>query len=217
MERGQRVCDSSWDYYNADYWIEEPDIVDACAYAASAGIAGSDVESGPLMCPTYSLSEATDSCTARGDCQAQIAIEGADITRIVATYASCTERNDSWVCDCTAPNNSMTITLSAEDGSSAMCVDALYWCAGEVTREGERTCEPSSQYAGEDYCYVDLLCTQDAVVGDLPATLGDSSGLSCQQDESGAWDCFCGGADSLEVEAETAWDACTVAVSQCTP
>ena len=98
-----------------------------------------------------------------------------------------------------------------------MCVDALDWCTGEITREGPRDCTPSSQYAETNSCYVNLRCTQAAVAGGVPATLTESFTLNCRYNDAGEWTCDCPGVGDFSVEAENGWDACTLGASQCEP
>jgi hypothetical protein len=214
---GEYTCGCNRDYYYSNYWLSGPDVRDVCAYATSACVAGSDAERGQPACTPSYLYQGTTYCSANAACRTTVDIEGADIARTHDNSVNCEQRDDSWVCNCYTLEGQLTVTLSTEDGSADMCVDALDWCGGEITREGPRDCRPSSQNAQTNSCYANLLCTQDVVVDDAPATLSESFTLSCEQDASGAWVCNCPGSGSFEIEAETAWDACTLGASECTP
>jgi len=214
---GEFSCDCSRDYYYSTYWLSETDAQSACAYATSACIAGPDAERGQPKCTPSYLYQGATYCSANAACQTSVDIEGADIAKTSNNSVNCEQREDSWVCNCYTEEGQLTVTLSSEDGSAGMCVDALDWCGGEITREGPRDCRPSSQNAQTNSCYANLLCTQDVLVGGAPATLSESFTVNCENEESGAWACNCPGAGSIEVAAETAWDACTLAASECTP
>lgn len=214
---GGFACDCSRDYYYSTYLLSGTDAHDACAYAISACVAGDDAERGKPKCTPSYLYQGATYCSANAACKTNVDIEGADVAKTHNNSVSCEAREDSWVCNCYTAEGQLTVTLSAEDGSSEMCVDALDWCGGEITREGPRDCRPSSQNAQTNSCYSNLLCTQDVVVGGAPAILSESFTLTCENDESGAWACHCPGSGDFEVEAETAWDACTLGATECTP
>ena len=214
---GEFSCSCNRDYFYSNYALSGSNSDDACAYAASACVAGTDAERGQPVCTPSYLYQGTTHCSANAACRTTVDVEGADMVRTSNNNINCEQRDDSWVCNCYTSDRQLTFTLSPEDGSSEMCVEALDWCGGEVTREGPRDCRPSSQNASTNSCYSTLLCTEEVVVGDAPATLSESFTLRCERDESDGWVCDCPGAGSFEVEAETAWDACTLGASECTP
>lgn len=214
---GEFSCECYDNYTWTSYWLAGADAGEACAYTASACVAGSDAEHGDSVCTPSYLYQGPTYCNANATCRTSFDIEGADVAKTGTNYVNCEEREDSWFCNCSTLEASLTLTLSLEDGSAAMCVDALDWCAGEIMREGPRTCSPNSQNASTNSCYANLVCTQDAVVGGAPATLNESFALTCEHAESGTWVCDCPGTGSFEVEAETAWDACTLGATHCEP
>ncbi|HEU5073022.1 MAG TPA: hypothetical protein VFU02_02600 [Polyangiaceae bacterium] len=216
LGNGELSCDCGRDYFWANYRLSGTNTADACAQTASACVAGPDVEGQPTCTPSY-LYQSTNYCNATASCQSKVDIEGADIVKTGSHYVYCEERDDAWTCDCDIADGRVSVTLDASSGSSDMCVDALDWCSGEITREGARDCTPSSQYAETNSCYVNLRCSQAAVAGGVPATITESFTVNCRHDDAGTWICDCPGMGSFEVEAETGWDACTLGASECSP
>lgn len=216
LGNGEFSCDCGRDYFWANYRLSDANTEDACAYAASACVAGSDVEGPPSCTPSY-LYQSTNYCNATANCQTKVDVEGADIMKTGSHYVHCEARDEAWTCDCDIADGRVSVTLDTSSGSSDMCVDALDWCSGEITREGPRDCTPSSQYAETNSCYVNLRCNQAAVAGGVAATITESFTLSCRHDDAGRWICDCPGVGSFDVEAETGWDACTLGASECSP
>ncbi|HEY6724948.1 MAG TPA: hypothetical protein VI197_13015 [Polyangiaceae bacterium] len=214
---GELTCECYTDYSWSTYRLTEAELQNACAYVASGCVAGADAERGSPKCtPTY-LSQGTTYCSASAECRTRLAIDGADMAKTHSLYASCEQREDAWVCSCSIPSGSVSVTLDGSSGSADMCLDALDWCTGDVTREGPRECTPTSQYAETQSCYANLACTQAAVAGGTPATITEYYTLSCRRADAGQWTCDCPGKGSFDVESETGWDACTLGASECTP
>lgn len=211
---GEFACDCSLDDYHADYWLAGAGVADACAYAASACVAGPAAERGQPVCTPSSVYQGATFCDANATCRTTLEIEGVDMAKTGDTYVACEERGP-WYCDCDPSQSIVSLTLRPEDGSVDMCVEALDWCAGEFTREGPRSCESTDQIAYADSCYADLRCTQDVVVDGVPAELSESLPLNCQRDGSSTFVCYCPG--TVEIETEDAWEACELAASECKP
>lgn len=214
---GELSCSCGRDYFWGSYQLSNVDSRDACAYVASACVAGPEVELSPPSCAPSYLYQGTNYCNATANCQTKIDIEGAEIIKTGSHYVHCEERDDAWACDCDIADGRVTVTLDTSSGSADMCIDALDWCSGEITREGPRDCNPTSQYAASNSCYVNLSCSQAAVAGGVPATLTESYTLNCRSNDAGQWTCDCPGVGDFSVEAETGWDACTLGASECTP
>lgn len=214
---GEFSCDCSRDYFWATYRMSNVDMSEACAYAASACVGGPDAEQAPPSCTPSYLYQSTNYCNASSNCRIKVDVDGADVVRSGSNYVHCEQRGDAWTCDCDLADGRLSVRLETSSGSNDMCLDALDWCSGELTREGERKCTPSSQYGGTHACYVNLRCTQDAEAGGVPATLTESYTLSCNSEDRSQWRCDCPGVGRFDVEADTGWDACTIGASECTP
>ena len=206
---------------NYDFWpsylVHDADFDYACAYATSACVAGKDAEVGKPVCTPAYLYQSTTYCSATANCETPMDIEGTQMTKTGTSSAYCEAREDLWSCTCSTSDGRVSFRLDMSEGSASMCVDALDWCEGGFTTEGPRNCEPRTLNAQTNSCSVNLDCTQDALVDGVPAVFNQSYAVTCERDESDAWVCECPGAGSLEVAAETGWDACTLAASDCTP
>jgi len=213
--------DASCSCNNYDFWpsylVKDADFDSACAYASSACVAGTAAEEGKPVCSPAYLYQSTTYCNATSNCETPVDIEGAHMTKTGTLSAYCEQQTDLWACTCSTSDGRMNFRLDVSDGSPNMCVDALDWCEGEFTTEGPRNCEPKTLNAQTNSCSVNLTCTQDALVSGVPAVLNQSYAVTCERGDSEAWICECPGAGNLEVEAETGWDACTFAASDCTP
>lgn len=214
---GNISCDCGREYSWGNYQLSDGSTTDACAYAASACVAGPDAEQGKTKCTPSSFYQSTNYCNATANCETKVKVEGADMVKAGWRYAYCYAETDGWACDCEFDDGRMTVSLDTSTGSADMCVDAIDWCSGDITREGPRDCSPFSQYASTNSCYVNLRCTQAAVAGGIPASITENYTLSCGQASDGKWVCDCPGVGNFDVEADTGWDACTLGAAECAP
>lgn len=179
-------------------------------------------ELGESVCVPQFTSGASGYCETQMQCtQTAEVADGVFATLLDNRYLSCSSQGMGGggrsVCYCST-NRTQTrfdVELPADAG---LCSQVTAGCdISGVELEGPITCSPASQSAGGGYCNAQIDCRQAGTIGDFELSLYGSLYTDCQQ-INGAWSCNCRtGTENatIEVEADTDWDACTAAVAAC--
>jgi hypothetical protein len=144
-----------------------------------------------------------------------------DAADSTSTDCYCTKHTD------TLPDEVLvweTFAFDVEAGFDAgMCASAALNCNDDavIELEGEASCQPTGQIAGDDYCTVDLDCRQAASVDGRAIVGRGRLGVYCRQAAPGEpWFCSCASDDEstifeLGVPQATGWQTCTDAPVRC--
>ena len=100
------------------------------------------------------------------------------------------------------------------------CTDAMDICSlvGDATPSGPIDCSPTSQSSWSTTCSAQITCTQYADVNGIAVGMQGGLGIYCDQLDDGTYTCSCNSgnqAESYDVAAGTAWEACTDAMTEC--
>jgi hypothetical protein len=176
---------------------------------------------GPVTCEPRSQQSGTGYCSVYEECLSETDIgDGISAISIEGRNATCqTAASGGSLCTCQGSSVAVQFEIDTPADSLAACLSATDICGagGELKLDGETECLPSNQSASLTECYAQLDCTKAGTIGDQAVRVHGYLSLSCY-DQGDAYSCTCSsnqGSESLEVEGDTAWSACSAAVSQC--
>jgi hypothetical protein len=170
-------------------------------------------------CMVTNESTSNSYCDLQRECsQTAETADGVTIDVTQYEYANCSFSNGEATCSC--QGGVRNLYFGMDIGSTAeACGDAIAVCQTEddIVPEGEITCSTASQSSGQGYCSASIDCAQDAVVNGTTISVHASMNASCTPDGD-AYACSCSSnvaSASLQVEADTEWDACSQAATEC--
>ena len=176
---------------------------------------------GPVTCEPRSQQSGMGYCSVYEECLSETDIgDGISAVSIEGRNATCqSSASGGSICTCQGSSVAVQFEIDAPANSLAPCLSATEICGngGQLELDGETECLPQNQSAGTTDCYASLDCTKEGTIGDQAVRVHGYLGLSCYG-QGGAYDCTCSSnreSESLTVEADTAWAACSSAVAQC--
>lgn len=176
---------------------------------------------GPVTCEPRSQSSGMGYCSTYEECLSETDIgDGISSVSIEGRNTTCqTSASGGSICNCQGSSVSVQFEIDATADTLAACQSASQICGdgGELKLDGDTECVPSNQSAGTVDCYASLDCTKTGTIGDQDVKVHGFLSLSCSL-QGDAYSCTCSSnreSESLEVEADTAWAACSSAVTQC--
>jgi hypothetical protein len=177
--------------------------------------------SGPRTCEPQYQSVNSMSCEVGLMCT-QEADLGGGVSAVSSDSESayCQEAGGASACNCYNSSGNFSFELPDADAQMSTCTDALEICSlvADATPTGPIECVPSQQFANGSGCFAQITCTQYAEVSDISVGIQGRIDMSCDELSDGVYTCNCqtgGGSDSYEVEATSAWNACSDAIVSC--
>jgi hypothetical protein len=174
-----------------------------------------------------SRSESAYNCSYSEYCTSQAEVQEG-VSQIVAESpsASCYRQSEDgpWSCSCANPDISMNFEVAASQAVGGLCLNAFDLCTDFDPSKlpTEPPCSSIVNVTENSYmgtaCDASAQCGHAVTLNGLDVTLYGAITTTCQAAEGGGWDCLCYGGSSsasLQIEADTDWDACAKAVVEC--
>jgi hypothetical protein len=176
---------------------------------------------GPVTCEPRSQQSGMGFCSVYEECLSETDIgDGISAVSIEGRNATCqTAASGGSLCTCQGSSVAFQFEIDTPADSLAACLSATDICGGggELKLDGETECLPSNQSATMTECYAQLDCAKSGTIGDQEVRVHGYLSLSCSA-QGDAYTCTCSsnqGSESLQVDGDTAWSACSAAVTQC--
>lgn len=176
---------------------------------------------GPVTCEPRSQQSGMGYCSVYEECLSETDLgDGISAVSIEGRNATCqTSTTGGSICYCQGSSVSVQFEIDEPANGLAACMSASEICGsgGQLMLDGETSCVPSNQNADPTNCYASLDCTKQGSIGEQQVRVHGFISLSCSA-QGDAYNCTCSSnleSQSLQVEADTAWAACTSAVTEC--
>jgi hypothetical protein len=159
-------------------------------------------------------------CQAAFACTRSVEVDGATVIHSEPREVTCqTATSGGSNCACFTNRAQLRFDIESPTSGVGTCNTYASLCDDfdSIELSGDVQCAPAYQSSSGDYCDASIECKQPGTINGEQVFAYGTLSASCSR-SGDAFSCFCSSSNEsaeIAVDASTAWDACSAAVSNC--